>query len=270
MWFKFASFVIEQYELNKFPYLAVISYFESLTDSKFAVSSIPRNRAAFHIPLKHYFPEQDLLHDEIVSLLIKNHQRQEPKKLLDFPAWDLDLVLKRLETGNDSSFDNILEKTFFLTLLAFPTRISEFEALSLSRSTIAEDYMILQPRLAFIPKNHSHSFCPKPIKIPSLPNNKKLCPVNNMKIFLRKCHELALPRNKDRPDFIWMTEDLTLLSTMKIRKLFQKIIYSADPNAYIRHTNIHSIRAIAVSTLELKGLNLLEISSSMNWKSSST
>ena len=130
--------------------------------------------------------------------------------------------------------------------------------------------MILQPQLAFIPKNHSHLFCPKPIKIPNLPNNEKLCPVKTIKNFLRKCNELALSENKDRPDFIWMNENFTLLSTMKIRKLFQKIIYSADPNAFIRKTNIHSIRAIATSTLELKGLNLLEISSSMNWKSSST
>ena len=91
-----------------------------------------------------------------------------------------------------------------------------------------------------------------------------------MKTFIRKCNEIALSEDKDCPDFIWMTKNFTLLSTMKIRKLFQQIIYSADPNAYIRNTNIHSIRAIAASTLELKDLNLLEISSSMNWKSSST
>ena len=67
----------------------------------------------FHIPLKIYFPEQDLLQDE-----------KQPKRLLDFPAWDLDLVLKRLELENNSSFDNLLEKTLFLTILAFTARIS--------------------------------------------------------------------------------------------------------------------------------------------------
>ena len=130
--------------------------------------------------------------------------------------------------------------------------------------------MILQPRLAFVPKNLSHSFCPKPIKIPNLPDNEKLCPVITMKTFLRKCNDLARSENANRPDFIWMNNNFNLLSTMKIRKLFQKVIYSADPNAFIRTTNVHSIRAVAASTLELKGLNLLEISSSMNWKSSST
>ena len=115
--------------------------------------------------------------------------------------------------------------------------------------------MILQPRIAFIPKNHSHSFCPKPITIPSLSNHEKLCPVKSMRTFLRKCNDMALSEEKDRPDFIWMTKEFTLLSTMKIHKIFQKLIYSADPNAYIRNTNIHSIRAIAASTLELKGLN---------------
>ena len=55
---------------------------------------------------------------------------------------------------------------------------------------------------------------------------------------------------------------------MKIRKLFQKTIYLADPNVFIRKTNINFIHAMAASTLELRGLNLLEISS-MNWKSTS-
>ena len=88
LWLKIASFVVKHYGNNKFPYLAVISYFESLIDSKYSVSSIPRSRAAFHIPLKYYFPEQDLLQDEIISLLVKYHQRQQPKRHLDFPSWD--------------------------------------------------------------------------------------------------------------------------------------------------------------------------------------
>ena len=57
---------------------------------------------------------------------------------------------------------------------------------------------------------------------------------------------------------------------MKIRKLFQKVIYAADPNAFFRTTNVHSIRAVAASTLEFKGLSPLDISSAMNWKSHST
>ena len=90
-----------------------------------------------------------------------------------------------------------------------------------------------------------------------MPNNEKLCSVKTMKNFLRKCNELALSENKDRPDFIWMNENFTLLSTMKIRKLFQKIIYSADPNAFIRKTNIHLILAITASTLEVRGFKLI-------------
>ena len=55
LWLKFASFVIEQYGHEKFSYLAVISYFESLIDSNYTVSSIPRNRASFHISLNRIF-----------------------------------------------------------------------------------------------------------------------------------------------------------------------------------------------------------------------
>ena len=91
-----------------------------------------------------------------------------------------------------------------------------------------------------------------------------------MKNFLRRWNELARSEHANRPDYIWMSNKFDLLSTRKIRGLFQKLIYSADPNAFIRTTNVHSIRAVAASTLELKGLNLLEFSSAMNWKSSST
>ena len=91
-----------------------------------------------------------------------------------------------------------------------------------------------------------------------------------MKNYLRRCNELARAEHANRPYYIWMGNNFNLLSTMKIRKLFQKVIYSADPNAFIRTTNVHSIRAVAASTLELKGLSPLDISSAMNWKSSST
>ena len=270
LWKKLALFISERYGENKFPYIAIIDYFESLIDSKYSVSSIPRSRSAFHIPLKYYFPEQDLLQDEIINLLIKFHQRQQPKQILEFPSWELDLVLKRLEDLDVSSYDHLLEKTLFLTLLAFPARISEFQALSISRSSINKEFMILQPRLSFTAKNHSHTFCPKPIKIPSLPTNIKLCPVYFMQQYLEKCSNLALSNEIDRPDFLWMDKNLNLLTTMKIRKLFQKTIYLADPNAFIKQTNIHSIRAVSASILELKGLNLLEILSTMNWTSPST
>ena len=70
---------------------------------------------------------------------------------------------------------------------------------------------------------------------------------------------MILSKNIDRQDYLWLNRDFTLLSTMKIRKLFQKAIYLPDPNAFIRKTNINSIHAVAASILEFKGLNLLKI-----------
>ena len=158
LWKKLALFISERYGENKFPYIAIIDYFESLIDSKYSVSSIPRSRSAFHIPLKYYFPEQDLLQDEIINLLIKFHQRQQPKQILEFPSWELDLVLKCLEDLDVSSYDQLLEKTLFLTLLAFSARILEFQALSNSRSSINKEFMILQPRLSFTAKKSFSHF----------------------------------------------------------------------------------------------------------------
>ena len=86
-----------------------------------------------------------------------------------------------------------------------------------------------------------------------MPNNEKLCPVKTMKNFLRTGNEIALSEKKHRLDFIWMNENFTLLSTMK----FQKIIYSADPRAFIITTEIHSIQAKTASTLEVRDFKLI-------------
>ena len=72
-----------------------------------------------------------------------------------------------------------------------------------------------------------------------------------MQKYLEKCSNIALSNKMDRPDFLWMDEYLNLLTTMKIRKLFQNTIYLANPNAFIKQTNIHSIRAVSDSNLEL-------------------
>ena len=73
-----------------------------------------------------------------------------------------------------------------------------------------------------------------------------------------------------RPDNFWMDLKLKPLSTMKLRKIFQKTIFLSDLNAFHRQTNIHSIRAVVASTLEMRGLSLLDISAKMNWKTHST
>ena len=79
---------------------------------------------------------------------------------------------------------NTLLKTLFLTLLAFPARVSKFHALSLSRSIIEKDSMTLLARQKFFPKNRTHNFASIPVKLPALKNNTVLCPVTTMKQYL--------------------------------------------------------------------------------------
>ena len=165
-------------------------------------------------------------------------------------------------------FSSLLEKVFFLSFLAFPARISKFQAISINRSSFESTSMILMPSIAFVPKNNTHSFVPQPVKIPSLPENEDLCPVTFMKLYLDRTEEMAKSANVPRPDHLWVDENLKLLSTNKFRSLFKTIIYKSDPSA--QACNPHSMRSIAASSLEMRGLNLLEISKAMNWSSPST
>ena len=86
LWKNLANFIFSQYGNSRFPYRAIIEFFEYLIDSNYSSTSIPRHRSAFHAPLKFFFPELNLLEDEIVLNLIKYHQCHQPKKINDFPT----------------------------------------------------------------------------------------------------------------------------------------------------------------------------------------
>ena len=91
-----------------------------------------------------------------------------------------------------------------------------------------------------------------------------------MKQYLDYCFRSEEKLKAIRLDNLWVDSNLKPLSTMKLRKIFQKTIFLSDLNAFHRQTNIHSIRAVVASTLEMRGLSLLDISAKMNWKTHST
>ena len=85
-----------------------------------------------------------------------------------------------------------------------------------------------------------------------------------MKQYLDYCSLTEEKFKAIRSDNLWVDSKLKSLSTMKLCKIFQKTIFLSDPNAFHRQTNIHSIRAVAASTLQMRGLSLLDISAKMN------
>ena len=70
------------------------------------------------------------------------------------------MILQDLESLKSSSFEHHFEKTLFLTLLASQARILEYQALSISRSIISQEFIILQPRLHFKQKTSLILFVP--------------------------------------------------------------------------------------------------------------
>ena len=68
LWKNLANFIFSQYGNSRFSYRAIIEFFWILIDSNYSSISIPRHHSAFHAPLKLYFPELNLLEDEIVLI----------------------------------------------------------------------------------------------------------------------------------------------------------------------------------------------------------
>ena len=226
-------------------------------------------RSALRDPLKWYFPNFDIVEDPYIRKLIQYVKSHNTKVSLNFPAWDLDLVVRMLKLREESDWEFICKKTLFLTFLACPYRIAEFRSISLSQSVFSPLHVILKPHLTFQSKNQTDSFNPDPIIIQAYEEDLDICPVRLLTAYVNitqaKCNEKNLPR----PDQLWLNKNLKPMSTFVMRKWVKEIIWIGDPNAY-EDIKVHSVRAQVASHLMASGFSVREILISMNWRSAST
>ena len=272
LWKNFAKFIFSRCNFSKFKYSEVLEFFNFLIEKNQSHSSLLIYRSAISRPLKFYFPEINLTQEDDLTQLLKYCKTHHKKKVQEFPPWDLDKVILMLrdppEEYNSSLFE--MQKAFFLVLLAAPKRIAEFQSLTISKSTVGEDFIILRPHQKFIKKNHSSNFVPRDLKIPCFKECSSICPVKNLKNYLRISDNLCKENNVHRPDNLWIDSKGKPLSLLKMRSWFRSIIFKSDPSCSIKETIFHSVRGQVASSLDCRGIPLNIIISQMQWKSSST
>ena len=272
-WKIFISFITERkLDINK---RTVYEFFNHLINRKLSYGSILQYRSALTRPLHYLLPNLELLQDKVIKDLLQYTRSHNIKANQQFPYWKLDQVLEMLTSSQFRKLCNkdhsiFFKKVMFLILLASPKRISEFHALSLSKSTILESEVILRTHVKFIKKNASAFFNPQDITIPEFPENKELCPVFNLKKYLNITSTICEQKEVTRPDQLFIKEDASPYTLHQLRSSIREIIIRADPLVLKKNSSFHSVRKVASTILDYRGFSLQQIINSMQWKSSQT
>lgn len=265
----FNKFIKERYGNEKFPLLGVVLYFEFLIKSNLAFRTLLGHRAALKDILPLYFRDYNITEDTYIRNMIYSVKCRKPAKEFLFPTWSLDKVMGMFKYSQTECMLSFFQRVLFLTAIACPLRISQFNALVISRSTFTPSKVVLRTHPFFLSKNQSNTFTPADIVISSHPKCKKLCPVISLNQYLEFSEDLCKKRGIPRPDQIWLDTNLKPLKEVKIRAWFREVIFRADPNAKKAGTNFHSIRKHVSTHLLYKNFSIREILTCMNWQSKS-
>ena len=268
---EFYNYILIYYNINAFPFSAIINFFNSLIDRNLAYQTILNYWSALSKPVEILFHKQ-LSAEKSLNDLLKYVKSHHIKKSQNFVPWSMDKTLLMLENPPVEYINNlfICQKAFFLCLLADPRRIAEVRALTISKSSFSNESILLWTHSGFLPKNATAFYCPQEIVIPSFPENPALCPVRNLNNYIEFTENLANNLNKRRPDLLWVDLNLKPITLKLCREWFRTIIFAADPSAVLANTKFHSIRGSVASALDYKGCTIKQILQQLNWKCNST
>ena len=220
-------------------------------------------------------PDLNLLQDNFIKDLLQFTKSHQIKQNKQFPFWNLDRVLEMLSSSQFKALcvknpSLYFKKVIFLVLLASPKRITEFKSISLSKSTITLDKIILRTHAKFIKKNATAFFNPTELPIPSYPNNTDICPVYNLNKYLEITQKISQNTDSLRPDQLFIKENGLPFTTHQLRSSIREIIIRADPLAPKESSTFHNVRKVASTLLDYRGFSYQQIMDSMQWKNSQT
>ena len=265
----FVKFIKNRNRSECFPLSEVIEFFNFLANKGYKSGSLKGVRSALKEPLKLYFPEFDITEDEYIKKIIEYVRSHNAKPRVDFPSWNLDLVVNMLKAKEESDVEFLVKKALFLAFLACPYRIAEFGAISLSSSSFSPLHVILKTHYSYLSKNQSDEFTPRPIVIPAYERDPDICPVRLLNTYLNLTKAKCRERNVLRPDKFWLNLNGKPLAVSTMRRWIKEIIFLGDPNASMG-LRVHSVRGQVSSHLLASGMPVREIMLAMNWRSSST
>ena len=230
--------------------------------------------------------------DPLLANLMRSISREKPRVSLRVPGWDLAFVLMSLTkppfepmSADGMPLKLITLKTVFLTLLASGARRGELHALSASiRSDTEWRWVTLKPLPEFVSKTDlrtSGSMAFEGVTIKSLvpyigtdlSDDRKLCPVRALKIYLSRTKKMRSGKRRLFISFLpGKTTDVTknTISSWVVQLI--KLVYQQD-NSQARALSgakAHDVRAFAASWAARGTFNLEALLQACSWRTHST
>ena len=229
--------------------------------------------------------------DPSLTSLILSFFREQPKSIRSFPAWDLSLVLKVLvkapfEPLHLAEMKYLTWKTTFLVLLASGSRRGEVHSFDFKKVRHGSKWssVTLEPHASFVSKTQirtagASSF--SAVKIPALgpllepgaDEDRGLCPVRAIKIYLDRTKDLREDRQLLFVSYKAGHKGDIHKNTISswIRKLLYWVYSSAPEDAIkLSSARTHEVRALASSMAFRGSMELEEVLKACTWKSSNT
>lgn len=269
----------------------IAEFFYYLYDTKgLTFKTIEGYRSAIARPIR-IATGRDIAQESTLSDLLKSIHRHRPTITCSYPKWDLHLVLWSLarapfEPIQQISLRNLTLKTAFLVLLASGSRCSEVHALSFRSFSFAQDWreVSIEPIPSFIAKTQfraSGDSVLKKVKIPSLASSlgpgldqdKKLCPVRCLKVYLSRTQDLR--RNKQLLFISYQPNRQKDISKITLSSWVKRLLSDVYGNpskdaAQLVGRTTHEIRAMAATLAFTSQAGLDEVLKACTWKSHST
>ena len=275
------------------PFLATIpqlaDFFVYLfQERRLAPSTVEGYRTALSGALRHRL---DVGKDKDLTSLIQSFYQERPKVRRVIPSWDLSLVLLNLtkppfEPMRTAELKWVTQKTLFLTLLASGSRRGEVHALSMANFRHDEQWrwVSLEPHQGFVAKTQlrkSGASVLAPIRIPApsttlspeLQEDRALCPVRALKIYLSRTQPMRVGKELLFISFLPSHRGDICKNTISgwVRNLLCKC-YEEPPEGSVpmSNTRTHELRALSASLAFRGNIDLEDIMSSCSWHAHST
>ena len=226
-----------------------------------------------------------------LSRLISSFHRDRPKIDTHIPPWDLSLVLTALtkapfEPLEETSMKHLTLKTVFLLALASGKRRSEIHSWLFKSILFNSDdsKVTVSPSPAFLAKNQLASEGPSsiqpvvipalsPLLAPDLTEDRSLCPLRCLKIYLDRTKDL-----RQGKDLIFISfkkgfsKDISKATISQWIKTTVKLAYEqADQELLqLKKVKAHDVRSLAASLAFKGGVPLDDLLVSCYWRSHGT
>ena len=216
--------------------------------------------------------------NQSLRFLIEGMEIARPKVRNIWPAWDLPIVLEKLncspfEPLQSASIRNLAMKTLFLVAIASGKRCSELQALSIDKFTVfSKTGVTLYFRTGFMAKNERSNYSANPIFLPCLKRSegraqRLSCPVRAIKWYIDRT---KIMRGKTEQLFITNKKPYRAAAKTTLAGWLVEVIQVCEAILENGKPRAHSVRAYSASWAHARGLTVSEILNTVSWKSDST